>query len=195
VTKGVSPPIAIFRPEPQYTEEARRAKVQGTVALWIVVSADGKVSDARVARSLEPSLDRQALTTVKTWEFKPAMRDGVPVAVRVSVEVTFRLAFRPPDNVVFSAAGKDDIPPQPISAPNPEYTQQARRAQLQGTVVLELVVNKKGHVTNVTEIGPKLGLGLDGRAMKTVRKWKYHPATSKGEPVGAQIRVRVKFHL
>ncbi|HMD99039.1 MAG TPA: TonB family protein [Terriglobia bacterium] len=88
---NVSAPIAIFKPEPPYSEEARKAKWQGTVVLWIIVDAQGNVSDVRVARPLGLGLDEKAVETVKTWKFKPAMRGGSPVAVRVSVEVTFRL--------------------------------------------------------------------------------------------------------
>jgi len=88
---SVSAPIAIFKPEPPYSEEARKAKWQGTVVLWIIVDAQGNVGDVRVAKPLGLGLDEKAVDTVKTWKFKPAVRGGVPVAVRVAVEVTFRL--------------------------------------------------------------------------------------------------------
>jgi len=88
---NVSAPIAIYDPTPPYSEEARKAKWMGTCVLWIVVDAQGNVSDVRVARPLGLGLDENAVSTVKTWKFKPALRGGVPVAVRVSVEVTFRL--------------------------------------------------------------------------------------------------------
>jgi TonB family protein len=88
---GVSPPIPIYKPEPAYSEEARKAKYQGTVVLWIVVDAQGNVTDCRVVRPLGLGLDEKATETVRTWKFKPAMRNGVPVAVRVIVEVSFRL--------------------------------------------------------------------------------------------------------
>ena len=88
---GVSAPIPVYKPEPTYTEEARKAKYQGAVVLWIVVDSQGNVTDARLAKPLGLGLDEKALETVRTWKFKPALRNGVPVAVRVSVEVTFRL--------------------------------------------------------------------------------------------------------
>jgi TonB family protein len=88
---GVSPPIPIYKPEPAYSEEARKAKFQGTVVLWIVVDAQGNVTDPRVVRPLGLGLDEKALETVRTWKFKPALRNGSPVPVRVIVEVTFRL--------------------------------------------------------------------------------------------------------
>lgn len=88
---NVSAPIPIYKPEPAYSEEARKAKFQGTVVLWIVVDAQGNVRDLRVVKPLGLGLDEKALEAVRTWKFKPAMRNGGPVAVHVSVEVTFRL--------------------------------------------------------------------------------------------------------
>ena len=88
---NVSAPIPIYKPEPPYSEQARKAKYQGTCVLWIVVDAQGNVQQAQVVKPLGMGLDENALSTVKTWKFKPAMRNGVPVPVRVMVEVSFRL--------------------------------------------------------------------------------------------------------
>ncbi len=88
---NVSAPIPIYKPEPPYSEEARKAKYQGTVVLWIVVDAQGNVNDARVVKPLGLGLDEKAVDTVRTWKFKPALRGGTPVPVRVMVEVSFRL--------------------------------------------------------------------------------------------------------
>ncbi len=88
---GVTAPRPYDTREPPYTTEARLAKVHGTVVLSIVVGADGLVSDVRVTRPLDKGLDEQAVETVKTWKFHPALRNGKPVAVRVIVEVSFRL--------------------------------------------------------------------------------------------------------
>jgi len=88
---GVTAPIAIYRPEPPYTEQARKAKLTGVVTLAIVVDAQGNPRDIRVTRSLGMGLDEKAVETVNTWKFKPAMRNGVPVPVSVLVEITFRL--------------------------------------------------------------------------------------------------------
>jgi protein TonB len=88
---NVTAPIPIYKPEPPYSEEARKAKYQGTVVLYIVVDAQGNVTDARVVKPLGLGLDEKALETVRTWKFKAGMRNGVPVAVRVMVEVSFRL--------------------------------------------------------------------------------------------------------
>jgi protein TonB len=88
---NISAPIPIYKPEPPYSEQARKAKYQGTVVLWIIVDAQGNVTDAQVVKPLGMGLDENAVSTVKTWKFKPAMRNGVPVPVKVMVEVSFRL--------------------------------------------------------------------------------------------------------
>jgi periplasmic protein TonB len=87
----VSEPVAIYDPEPQYSERAREAKYQGTDVLSIIVLADGSVTNVQVVQPLGLGLDEEAVKTVRTWKFKPAMRNGHPVAVRVDIEVTFRL--------------------------------------------------------------------------------------------------------
>ncbi len=88
---AVSAPVPVYQPEPPYSEEARRAKYQGTVVLAIVIDSEGNVADVRVTKPLGLGLDENAVKTVSTWKFKPAMRNGVPVPVRLSLEVTFRL--------------------------------------------------------------------------------------------------------
>jgi TonB family protein len=88
---GVSAPKVIYQPDPEYSEEARKAKFQGTCVLWLVVGADGKPREIRVARTLGLGLDEKALEAVKNWRFEPALKDNKPVAVQINVEVTFRL--------------------------------------------------------------------------------------------------------
>ena len=88
---GVSPPRALDTPDPEYSEEARKAKYQGTCVLWLIVGPDGKPRDIKVARKLGMGLDEKAIQAVRSWKFEPAMKDGKPVAVQINVEVNFRL--------------------------------------------------------------------------------------------------------
>jgi len=87
----VTEPVPIYKPDPPYSKEALKAKYQGTVVLWITIDTSGAVSDCRVVKPLGFGLDENAVETVKTWKFNPAMRLGTPVPVRVMVQVTFRL--------------------------------------------------------------------------------------------------------
>ncbi len=88
---GVSAPRALATPDPEYSEEARKAKYQGTVVLWLIVDQNGQPRDVKVARALGMGLDQKAIEAVRQWRFEPAMKDGKPVAVQINVEVNFRL--------------------------------------------------------------------------------------------------------
>lgn len=88
---GVSAPSVLFKVEPEYSEEARKAKFQGTVVLSIVVDPTGKARDIRVVRPLGLGLDEKAIEAVMKWRFKPGQKDGSAVPVRATVEVNFRL--------------------------------------------------------------------------------------------------------
>ncbi|MGA8299278.1 MAG: energy transducer TonB [Terriglobales bacterium] len=91
VGKGVSPPRAISAPDPVYSDVARKARYQGTLVLWLVVDHTGTPRDIRIERPLGLGLDENAVDAVSTWKFKPALKDGEPIAVQINVEVTFRL--------------------------------------------------------------------------------------------------------
>ena len=88
---GVSAPHLIYGPEPEFSEEARKAKYQGTVVLQVVVGADGRTHDIRVAQSLGMGLDEKAIEAIRQWKFEPSHKNGVPVAVLVDIEVNFHL--------------------------------------------------------------------------------------------------------
>jgi TonB family protein len=89
--EGVQAPKPIFAPDPEYSEEARKAKYQGVVVLWLIVGPDGQPRDIKVSRPLGMGLDQKAIEAVRKWKFEPAKKDGVPVAVQINVEVNFRL--------------------------------------------------------------------------------------------------------
>lgn len=88
---GVSAPKALYSPDPEYSEEARKAKYQGTVVLWLVVGADGKPNQVRIQRALGMGLDEKAMEAVRQWRFEPAKLNGQAVPVQINVEVNFRL--------------------------------------------------------------------------------------------------------
>lgn len=88
---GVSWPEKLVEVKPKYTAEAMRSKVQGTVFLEIVVLETGRVGEVKVIRGLTPDLDQAAIAAAKQWVFVPAKQGGKPVAVRVPLELEFRL--------------------------------------------------------------------------------------------------------
>lgn len=88
---GVSQPQLVHKEEPEYSEEARKAKWQGTVQLEIVVDEHGMPKDLRVKRALGLGLDQKAMEAVAKWRFTPGMKDGKPVPVIAVIDVSFRL--------------------------------------------------------------------------------------------------------
>lgn len=89
---GVGKPRCIYCPNPTFSNEAVRAKVQGYVLLRVVVAADGHAGDVEVIKGAACGLNEKAIEAVKQWRFKPAIGpSGQPVAVQVPVEVAFRL--------------------------------------------------------------------------------------------------------
>jgi TonB family protein len=91
VGSGVSAPKVLYAPDPEYSTQARQAKLQGTCTLRFVVSPDGTTRDITVTRKLGLGLDEKAIETVSTWRFAPGMKNGKPVPVLMNVDVKFRL--------------------------------------------------------------------------------------------------------
>jgi TonB family protein len=91
VGNGVSAPALLSKVEPQYTEEARAAKLRGTVLLYIEVDPDGTAQNIAIKRSLGLGLDEKAIEAIRQWRFRPGVKDGAPVTVAAQVEVNFRL--------------------------------------------------------------------------------------------------------
>lgn len=89
---GYGTPTCLYCPNAQFSDEAVKAKYQGSVLVSAVIAADGHVLDVKVVKSLGLGLDENAVAAVKTWRFKPALGpDGKPTAVRQTIEVVFHL--------------------------------------------------------------------------------------------------------
>jgi TonB family protein len=91
IGKDVSPPSQVLKREPEYSEEARAARLQGTVVVQVVIGTDGFAHDARIVRGLGLGLDENAIEAIGQWQFKPGVKDGQPVKVAATIEVNFRL--------------------------------------------------------------------------------------------------------
>jgi TonB family protein len=91
---GVTPPKAVYQPEPEFSEFARAQRFQGTLGMNVIVDKTGRVGRVSIANALGMGLDEQAVDMVRTWRFTPASRDGEPVAVAVWIEVSFNLYNR-----------------------------------------------------------------------------------------------------
>ena len=88
---GVSAPVLLHKVDPEYTEEARAAKYEGTVVLYVEIDPTGTPTNIKVERGLWLDLDAKAIEAVKHWKFKPGQKDGKPVTVAATIELNFRL--------------------------------------------------------------------------------------------------------
>jgi len=84
-------PVLLYKVEPEFSEEARKAKLQGTVMLYAEVDTGGRLRNIRVTRGIGLGLDEKAVEAVKQWRFRPAYRDGKAVVEAAAIEVNFRL--------------------------------------------------------------------------------------------------------
>jgi len=88
---GVKLGRGVSVPDPEYSETARKAKINGNVLLAVAINATGTVDAVKVVCALEPGLDQNAVDAVRKWKFTPATKDGEPVAVQLEVAVGYRL--------------------------------------------------------------------------------------------------------
>jgi protein TonB len=88
---GVSPPVVLYSPEPEFSEEARKAKVAGNVLVYLQVDTNGNPRNVRVLKGIGLGLDEKAMEAVRHYKFKPAMENGKPVIVEMNVEVNFQI--------------------------------------------------------------------------------------------------------
>lgn len=88
---GVTAPVVVRKVEPEYSEEARKARATGTVLVFVEIGPDGRVHNARIARGVGLGLDEKAVESVSQWVFRPGTKDGRPVTVSAQIEVAFHL--------------------------------------------------------------------------------------------------------
>lgn len=84
-------PHPTHQPDPDYDDKDRKKKIQGTVVLSVIVTKEGRTADMKVAKTLTPGLDQQAMKAVSRWTFDPVVQDGKPCPARIYVEVQFKL--------------------------------------------------------------------------------------------------------
>jgi TonB family protein len=88
---GVSAPSVIYKVDPNYTEEARQARLSGTVVVSLIVGADGRPRNIAIVRGLGLGLDERAADAVAQWRFRPGTMDGSAVSTQATIAVNFKL--------------------------------------------------------------------------------------------------------
>lgn len=174
------------------------------LSVEFTVSRDGSVKDAKVAQpSGDSVLDEAALEALKRsspFQELPSNYAGQSLALRI------RLHYDPdradPLQQHWGAnhgggelehAGHAPVP-KPIYMPDPEFSEEARRKQVEGTVSLHLTVSENGDVTDAV-VTKGLGYGLDEKALEAVRRWKFEAPLKDGHPISTSVDVLVSFHL
>jgi TonB family protein len=218
VREDVEQGLILTKVDPIYPPLARRARIQGTVILKVLINESGDVENLQLF-SGHPMLAPAVVDAVKQWKYKPYLLNGEPIEVETRVMVNFSLPERRlAEGVVGDAPGgilpdapsslRSIFPVDPdrpgvvrvaqgemaellISKVPAEYPAVPKRARIQGTVVLRVDVDKEGNVSNIQLIsGHPL---LAPAAIDAVRQWKYEPYLLNGEPVEVETQVRVNF--
>ncbi|MGB0065666.1 MAG: energy transducer TonB [Terracidiphilus sp.] len=204
VGRRISAPVVLYQPEPEFSDEARRAKYQGVCVIALIVDAQGNPQNVHVVRTLGMGLDQKAIEAVRTWRFKPAMKDGTtPVPVMVTVEVNFHLYSGKKPNR--SAAAIRSLPssgttlgnvkpPVLVNYVEPEYSDYGRKNRISGNCVIGLTVAPNGMPQNVHVI-ESLEPSLDENAVAAVKQWFYKPTMKDGHAVAFEGSVKIKFKL
>jgi TonB family protein len=175
-----SPPRLHRKVEPEYSEEARQARLEGNVVLNVMVGTDGKASDLQVLRGLGMGLDENAVAAVSAWQFDPAIKHGEAVSARAHIEVNFRLL----DNVGWHLTRAEFHLPEGASRPiletaqGPDSAADADRA----TVTMAFVIDEQGvPVNRQVEKASDEKWARDVTA--ALREWKFTPAHKDGVPI------------
>lgn len=197
----VERPVKVHAPAPEYTQEARDQRVQGVTILQVVIDRQGNVRSPEVLKGLPYGLSEAAVDAVSKWKFEPATKDGEPVEVFYNLTINFRLDSKEvegPKREQRSAEPfyvMDDVErPQKLQAPAPDYTAEARENRVQGIIIMQVTIDRDGRVKD-PQVLKGLPFGLDEKAIETVSRWTFEPATRNGEPVSVLYNLTFNFRL
>ena len=198
---GVKEPVVLYEQKPEYTRDALQARVQGIVQVEAIVRADGTVGEVRIFKSLDKffGLDEAALRAARAWRFRPGMKDGQAVPMRVILELEFRTSPSPDDQFARGAA-REGMPglvmPKARDIPIPKYTAEAMRQKIQGVVEVEAVVAADGTVDRVrVKTSLDATFGLDEEALRAARRATFEPGTLNGRAVPVLVTFKLEFRL
>jgi TonB family protein len=193
VKDAIKPPKLVKSVNPFYPEIARQAKIEGVVILQARTDAQGRVKDAMVLRSV-PLLDQAAIAAVRQWVYEPLVIDEQAKEAVFTVTVRFTLdAEKPKGQGEGPGTTGEILVPTVIKKVDPVYPEAARKAGIQGVVLLEATTDEKGNVVKVRVL--KSIPELDQAAIDALKQWKYEPLIIEGKPKGVVFTVTVRFAL
>lgn len=192
------PALLLRKLAPVYPPLARAARIQGTVVLSVLINKEGEIGDTKLV-SGHPMLAPAAIEAVKQWRYKPCTSADKAVAVETTVRVNFRLADDPvmpsppstvPQLVRVSAGVTQGLLETKV---DPVYPDDAKQKHIEGTVMLNVDIDREGSVARV-ELVSGLPM-LAPAAMDAVLQWKYRPFVLSGEAIPVETTVQLKFVL
>lgn len=189
-----------------YPIEAEANQLQGEVVVKFSVSETGDVEQVEIV-SGDPVLAKAAVDAARKWKFKPFIKDGRPV--KASTKIPFDFAFKdkvtdvklkPENRLANGSSGSNRvrvsqgvIQGMVIHKVAPVYPPEAKRARVQGTVILAAIIGKDGRIKNLQVVsGPS---ALADAAVGAVQQWRYRPYILLGEPVEVDTQITVNFNL
>jgi TonB family protein len=209
----VNPPFMVDAATVNYTDAMRKSPIQGLSVWSAIVGADGIPTDIQLFQPLGGEFDSQALKAINQSKFAPAKLHGKPVATHVGILVPFGVgAVRPTPAIALIEADLDptngsraeqlsdsapipaDTGPRLIHTASAFVSPDGLKAKYQGVCVVTLLVRENGLPGDVHVLRP-LGMGLDGKAIESVRRYRFLPAIKDGRPIATRINVEVKFVL
>ena len=191
----VKPPILIKRVEPVYPEVARRARVEGVVILNVRTDENGLVDQIKVTNSKDPLLNRAAVEAVRQWQYQPFFYKGKRHPIVFTVTVRFKLTSGgDEESQEREAEETPGVKPQLIHRVDPVYPERARRAGIEGVVVLKIKTDEEGSVISLVIMRSESTM-LNQAAIEAVRQWKYLPVFIDGNFIPLVTTVTVTFKL
>lgn len=187
-----TPPRILHADPVSYPADPGLARVRHTCVVSVTIGKDGKTTSAELENTRPSPFDAGALASVKNATFSPANMNGEAVGARTQVWVEFRGDGQAA--IPTTDPGPNFERPRPTVAPIAEYTDDARRSHIRGSVLLSFIVTETGAVTDIRVLRHLAG-GLDDQSVKTVKQWRFVPAMVDGEPVPDRIRTAMSFNI
>jgi TonB family protein len=202
IAGGVIAGQIVSKVAPIYPAEAKAACIHGAVILHALIGKTGDVEQLQVV-SGPPELQTSALDAVRQWKYKPYLLNGEPTAVDTTITINYNFGdasrCSSPQNGDSGAAGAEPktiggsvSAPVVLSAPAPEYSAEAKAANISGTVLVSLQVDEQGTPTHVRVVRG-VGNGLDEKAVEAVERYHFKPAMENGKPVVVALNIEVQF--
>lgn len=183
----IKPPKLIKSVTPSYPYRARELGIEGIVIIEATTDYNGRVASTRILKSI-PRLDQAAVKAVKKWVYEPLVINGRPRRVVFTVTIGFSLHQGRTDEALAGVG-----PPVRLRRVDPIYPEEAKKAGIEGTIVLGATINENGQVTDVKVL--ESVPGLDQAAIDALKQWLYAPVRVNGQPVIYTFTVSVRFAL